>query len=255
MINALLTRHCVSGRRRKEASWRLVVKPVVSIAAIGHGDGFSGVIAVVLRSAVGYKVEQFRCGKNLRFSGPGASRILEQKAVMVGASFGRRSIGMGIALAAAVALASCAAKESETVYSSAGGASSSSVGSTGNSGGGVNITGTDRRDGAIAVNGYLWRASLDTTSFMPLSSADPFGGVIITDWYSPPETPRERFKLTVYILDRRLRADGIKVSVFRQMRVGPGQWVDSAVGSDTAAKLENAILTRARQLRMDAVEE
>lgn len=174
---------------------------------------------------------------------------------MVRASFGQRLTGMGTALAIVMLLASCAAKESETVYSSAESGSNSSVGNTGNNAGGVNVVGTDRRDGAIAVNGYLWRASLDTTSFMPLTSADPFGGVIITDWYSPPETPQERFKLTVYILDRRLRADGIKVSVFRQMRVGPGLWADSAVGSDTAAKLENAILTRARQLRMDAVEE
>lgn len=64
--------------------------------------------------------------------------------------------------------------------------------------------------GGIGVNSYLWRASLDTLSFMPLSSADPFGGVIITDWYSPAESPGERFKVTVYILDRRLRADGIR---------------------------------------------
>ena len=77
-----------------------------------------------------------------------------------------------------------------------------------NSGGGGNA--------GIGVNTFLWRASLDTVSFMPLSSADPFGGVIITDWYSPPEVPSERFKMTVYILDRQLRADGIKVSVFRQ---------------------------------------
>ncbi len=90
---------------------------------------------------------------------------------------------------------------------------------------------------------------------MPLASADPFGGVIITDWHSPPETPNERFKITVYILDRQLRADGIKVSVFRQQRSPSSAWADAAVGVDTAAKLENAILTRARQLRMDSFEE
>ncbi|MCG8360632.1 MAG: DUF3576 domain-containing protein, partial [Kiloniellales bacterium] len=68
----------------------------------------------------------------------------------------------------------------------------------------------------IGVNSYLWRASLDTISFMPLASADPFGGVIITDWYSPPEAANERFKVNVYILGRDLRADGIRAAVFRQ---------------------------------------
>jgi len=107
----------------------------------------------------------------------------------------------------------------------------------------------------IGVNSFLWRASLDTISFMPLSSADPFGGVIITDWYSPPETPNERFKLTVYILDRRLRADGIKVAVFRQQKNGGLDWNDAAVNTETAIQLENAILTRARQLRLDTMEQ
>lgn len=114
-----------------------------------------------------------------------------------------------------------------------------------NSGGGGNA--------GIGVNAFLWRASLDTVSFMPLSSADPFGGVIITDWYSPPEVPSERFKMTVYILDRQLRADGIKVSVFRQQLASGNRWVDSSVGLGTATELENAILTRARQLRSDIV--
>ena len=113
--------------------------------------------------------------------------------------------------------------------------------STRGSGGGGNA--------GIGVNTFLWRASLDTVSFMPLSSADPFGGVIITDWYSPPEVPSERFKMTVYILDRQLRADGIKVSVFRQQLASGNRWVDSSVALGTATELENAILTRARQLR------
>jgi len=103
----------------------------------------------------------------------------------------------------------------------------------------------------IGVNSYLWRASLDTISFMPLASADPFGGVIITDWYTPPETPDERFKMTVYILDRQLRADGLKVSVFRQARRG-ADWVDVPVTTETAVQLENAMLTRARQIRVDS---
>lgn len=107
--------------------------------------------------------------------------------------------------------------------------------------------------GGIGVNTFLWRASLDTVSFMPLASADPFGGVIITDWYSPPEAPSERFKMTVYILDRQLRADGIKVSVFRQQLAAGNQWIDSRIGLGTATDLENAILTRARQLRSHVV--
>jgi hypothetical protein len=101
----------------------------------------------------------------------------------------------------------------------------------------------------VGVNSLLWRASLDTISFMPLVSADPFGGVIITDWYTPPQTPDERFKVNIYILGRQLRADGVRASVFRQTNQG-GTWVDAPVALNTGTDLENAILTRARQLRM-----
>lgn len=104
----------------------------------------------------------------------------------------------------------------------------------------------------ISVNAYLWRASLDTLSFMPIANADPFGGTIITDWYSPPETPKERVKVNVFILDRSLRADGLKVSVFRQVANG-NAWKDAAVNPKTITDLENTILTRARQLRVDSV--
>ena len=107
--------------------------------------------------------------------------------------------------------------------------------------------------GGIGVNSYLWRASLDTIAFMPLASADPFGGVIITDWYTPPETPQERYKMSVYILGRELRGDGVKVAVFRQ-RMDNGAWVDAAVTKNTATNLENEILTRARQLRVASSE-
>jgi hypothetical protein len=102
----------------------------------------------------------------------------------------------------------------------------------------------------IGVNSYLWRASLDTVSFMPLSSADPFGGVIITDWYSPPESPNDRYKMSVYILGRQLRSDGIRVSVFRQQGGAGKSWRSGVVSKNTAANLENQILTRARQLRV-----
>jgi hypothetical protein len=103
--------------------------------------------------------------------------------------------------------------------------------------------------GGIGVNDLLWRASLDTVSFMPLISADPFGGVVITDWYSPPQTPDERFKINIYILGRALRADGIRATVFRQQNQN-GQWIDAPVALNTNTGLENAILTRARQLRI-----
>ncbi|MEN8723645.1 MAG: DUF3576 domain-containing protein [Alphaproteobacteria bacterium] len=102
----------------------------------------------------------------------------------------------------------------------------------------------------LGVNSYLWRASLDTVSFMPLKSADPFGGVIITDWYADPKSPGERFKLTVYILDTSLRADGVRVTAFRQTADGRGGWSDAAVSPRIAPSLENAILLRARELRI-----
>ena len=103
---------------------------------------------------------------------------------------------------------------------------------------------------AIGVNGYLWRATLDTLAFMPLQSADPYGGVVITDCYANPDKPDERFKATVYILDTRLRADGLNVTVFKQNRDAAGGWIDAAVTDQTETDIENAILTRARQLRL-----
>lgn len=102
----------------------------------------------------------------------------------------------------------------------------------------------------IGVNGYLWRATLDTLAFMPLQSADPFGGLVITDWYVNPEKPDERFKCTVYILDSRLRADGLNVTVFKEVSNGAGGWVASPTTAQTATDIENAILTKARQLRL-----
>ncbi len=106
--------------------------------------------------------------------------------------------------------------------------------------------------GGIGVNSFLWRASLDTVSFMPLTSADPIGGVIITDWYTPPEAPSERFKMNIYILGRQLRADGLRVAVFRQEQAGEGSWINASVKTETSINLENQILTRARQLRVAA---
>lgn len=101
----------------------------------------------------------------------------------------------------------------------------------------------------IGVNSFLWRASLDTVSFMPLASADPFGGVILTDWYAPEATPDERFKVNIFILDKQLRSDGLKVTVFRQ-KLSKGNWRDADVAPETKRELEDSILTRARQLRV-----
>lgn len=101
----------------------------------------------------------------------------------------------------------------------------------------------------IGVNSFLWRAALDTIAFMPVASADPFGGVILTDWYENPETPGERFKLNVYILDKQLRADGIRVAVFKQKR-DKDAWRDDKVPDTMATSIENTILTRARELRV-----
>ncbi len=109
--------------------------------------------------------------------------------------------------------------------------------------------------GGIGVNSFLWRATLDTISFMPVSSADPFGGVVITDWHSQSEAPSERFKLNVYIIGRALRADGVRVAVFRQVNRGSGQWTDAAVEKGVDTKIEDAILTRARQLRHETLQE
>ena len=102
----------------------------------------------------------------------------------------------------------------------------------------------------LGVNSYLWRATLDTLAFMPLTSADPYGGIVITDWYSDPAKPGERFKATVYILDTRLRADGLSVSVFKQVKDAAGGWADAPVAAQTDLDIENAILTKARQLRL-----
>lgn len=102
--------------------------------------------------------------------------------------------------------------------------------------------------GALGVNAYLWRGALDTLSFMPLASADPFGGVIITDWYTPPAANGERFKATAYILGRELRSDGVRLSIFRQV-LENGQWVDAPVSAVTVGDIENKVLSRARELR------
>lgn len=105
---------------------------------------------------------------------------------------------------------------------------------------------------AIGVNGYLWRAALDTFAFMPLASSDSNGGVIVTDWYANPATPNERMRVTVTILDQDLRADALRIAAARQVNQN-GQWVDAPVQAATVQKLEEIVLNKARELRRAAV--
>ncbi|OFX05402.1 MAG: hypothetical protein A3E78_04895 [Alphaproteobacteria bacterium RIFCSPHIGHO2_12_FULL_63_12] len=111
--------------------------------------------------------------------------------------------------------------------------------------------------GATTVNRFLWSASLETLDFLPVLRADPVAGLIITDWYSNPGAPDEQFKVSVYILDTALRADALRVTVFKQTRdaAAGGDWVDASVNPATAREIENSILTRARQLRLNQIDE
>jgi Domain of unknown function (DUF3576) len=104
----------------------------------------------------------------------------------------------------------------------------------------------------IGVNAWLWRASLETLAFMPMAQTDSAGGVIVTDWYANPQTPSERVKVTVYILDKDLRADALRVAAIRQTLNGTN-WTDAELRAGTVQKLEETILARARDLRRAAV--
>jgi hypothetical protein len=155
-----------------------------------------------------------------------------------------RSASIALAAVGLISLGACAHKSNgPEPYAAAG------------SGGflGVGKKAPATAQAGIGVNSYLWRASLDTLAFMPLASADPYGGVINTDWYSFPEKPDERFKVTVYILDTRLRADGLTVTVFRETKGADGQWAEAPATAQTQTDLENAILTKARQLRLSNI--
>ncbi|WP_137680626.1 DUF3576 domain-containing protein [Aurantiacibacter suaedae] len=105
---------------------------------------------------------------------------------------------------------------------------------------------------SIGVNSYLWRASLETLSFMPLTQADSAGGVIVTDWYANPDNPQERMKLSVTILDQDLRADALRVAASRQV-LRDSTWIEAPVQAATVQQLEDIILTKARDLRRSAI--
>lgn len=104
--------------------------------------------------------------------------------------------------------------------------------------------------GSMPVNPFLWKASLDVISFMPLASSDATGGVILTDWYTPGDKPNERIKLTISIRDRVLRADALKVVMNKQIRGKQGGWVDATVDAALARDMEDLILTKARELKV-----
>jgi len=158
-------------------------------------------------------------------------------------------------LTCAVALAACGSVKpnpTDPGYAGNFGPTQNTGGSIGGEGGILSIgtakTKPDEGGAGLGVNAYLWRGALDTLGFMPLASADPFGGVIITDWYSPAGSTGERFKATAYILGRQLRSDGIRVAIFRQV-LENGQWVDAPVSPVTVSEIEDKVLARARQLR------
>ncbi len=119
--------------------------------------------------------------------------------------------------------------------------------------GGDNDIAQEAGKNPLGVNAFLWRATLDTLAFLPLRDADPFGGVVITDWYEDPAARGERYKVTALILDRSLRADGVSISLFKQQRDTGGEWVNVEVPERLARKLEDTILTRARELRVKSL--
>jgi hypothetical protein len=120
--------------------------------------------------------------------------------------------------------------------------------------GGLNIGASDGTRIGTTVNRYLWTASLETVDFMPIATVDPVAGVITTDWFASAQTPNERFRANVLVLDTALRADALRVNVFRQVQdASTGRWVDAQTNPNTAREIENAILTRARELRLNAI--
>ena len=167
-----------------------------------------------------------------------------------------KTIQISVLIAFSVLLAACGGVDREDTYNTDRDRNARYAdGSVASQKGGISLFGgreddKKRANVGIGVNAYLWRAALDTLSFMPLVSADPFGGTIITDWYAPPSSPNERVKLNVFILSRELRADAVRVTVFRQQKDAAGGWVDVNTNVATAGTMEDSILTRARQMRV-----
>ena len=184
-------------------------------------------------------------------------RPAERTGSVKGYCMSRLPRGVALLLVAGVGLGGCTpGKEFKEDYSDPRNYGAGNRGSIlGDSGPLISLgrgRGEQEQGAALGVNAYLWRGVLEALSFMPLVSADPFGGVIITDLYQPAGASGERFKATAYILGRTLRADGVRVSVFRQVLQG-GQWLDAPVAANAANELENKVLARARDLRSTQV--
>lgn len=168
----------------------------------------------------------------------------------------RRCLALALVAGVALAVAGCAERQypltNTTRKGGEGISQKGAVPPVGERRAFTNTAGENLRTGQVGVNGYLWRAALDTVSFMPLASADPYGGVIITDWYTPPETPDERFKVNVLVRGSELKSDGVKVNVFRQKKGADGDWSDARIDQNTQVDMENIILSQARVLRNEA---
>ena len=116
------------------------------------------------------------------------------------------------------------------------------------------VSGSGPQPTSLPVNAILWRASLDIAALLPIADIDTFGGTIITDWYSLPEKPNERIKLTIFVVDRELRADAVRVIVNVQTRANPqGDWSNNFKDQEFGRRLEDLILSRAREIRAQSV--
>lgn len=122
-----------------------------------------------------------------------------------------------------------------------------------NTGSSTRLESSSTTQSSSSVNRYLWAASLETIDFMPIEDVDPVAGVIITDWHASAAAPNERFRANVLILDSALRADALRVRVFKQTQTANGDWIDAPINPNTSREVENAILTRARELRLNSL--
>ena len=116
------------------------------------------------------------------------------------------------------------------------------------------LFGGKKQSSGMPVNAMLWRAALDIASFVPLDDVDTFGGSIVTEWYVPEDQTNRRLKLAVFVVGLELRSDAIQVRAYVQNRDGDG-WTNAGRDADLGRKLENLMLTRARELRAAIVSE
>ena len=112
----------------------------------------------------------------------------------------------------------------------------------------------DNSGGTMPVNAILWRASLEIVSLIPILEVDTFAGTIVSDWHSLPTNQNERIKITVFVLDRELRSDAIKAVVYIQKRPQKdAPWGNTQRDQTFARKIEDLILTRAREIRAETI--